>query len=92
MYFSNICSASIISLPFGTFSIKIVGAPIIPVGITHSESGTSSGEIKLTSPCFLIASIAINFPIYGSPPPPVPKIAAPTERFSISLIPILRAI
>src|SRR3954453_12677117 len=53
-------------------------------GTTSASSGTSSTSTIVTGPCSRIAARASSLPTYGLPPPPVPRIAAPTERSSRS--------
>src|SRR3954452_14142589 len=70
------------SSPLGSFSTITVGAPIIADGTTSASSGTSSTSTIVTGPYSRIAARASSLPTYGLPPPPVPRIAAPTARSS----------
>src|SRR5215467_8246308 len=79
-----------ISSPRGSFSTITVGAPIIAEGTTSASSGTSSRFTSLTGPYSRIACLASSFPMYGLPPPPVPRTAAPTARSSRSRSPTSR--
>src|SRR4051794_35578777 len=82
-----VCSAAnaaSASSPLGSFSTITVGAPIIADGTTSASSGTSSTSTIVTGPCARIAARASSLPTYGLPPPPVPRIAAPTARSSRS--------
>src|SRR6185437_8226272 len=78
------------SVPRGSFSTITVGAPIIAEGTTNASSGTSSTVTSCTGPCRRTASCASSLPMYGSPPPPVPRIAAPTAMSSSSASPTSR--
>src|SRR3954453_17387330 len=53
-------------------------------GTTSASSGTPSTSTTVTGPCARIAARASSLPTYGLPPPPVPRIAAPTARSSRS--------
>src|SRR4051794_40502670 len=77
-------NAASASSPLGSFSTITVGAPIIAEGTTSASSGTSSTSTTVTGPCARIAARASSLPTYGLPPPPVPRIAAPTARSSRS--------
>ena len=83
-YSSSVRNARMISSPLGSFSTITVGAPIIADGTTSASSGTSSTATRVTAPCSRIACCARSFPMYGLPPPPVPRTAAPTARSSRS--------
>src|SRR5690348_5053271 len=50
------------------------------VGMTKASSGTSSGEMRVRRPPSARACSTIRRPTYGSPPPPVPRKAAPRAR------------
>src|SRR5256885_9428208 len=78
------------SVPRGSFSTITVGAPIIAEGTTNASSGTSATLTICTGPCCRTARCASSLPMYGSPPPPVPRIAAPTAMSSISASPTSR--
>src|SRR5436190_17734512 len=78
------------SVPRGSFSTITVGAPIIAEGTTNASSGTSSTLTICTGPCCRTACCASSLPMYGSPPPPVPRIAAPTAMSSSSDSPTSR--
>src|SRR3954451_4264229 len=82
-----VCSAAkaaSASSPLGSFSTITVGAPLIADGTTNASSGTSSTSTIATGPCSRVAARASSLPTYGLPPPPVPRIAAPTARSSRS--------
>src|SRR5438876_5930219 len=68
------------SSPLGSFSMITVGAPIMADGTTRLSSAISSSEHIWIGPYSCTDWIAINIPIYGSPPPPVPSTAAPMAR------------
>jgi len=88
---SSFTSSSYVAMgsrPLQIFSTMMVGAPIIWDTHTTASSGTSSGEMSSTSPYFLMASMAMSLPTYGSPPPPAPRTVAPSAMSSISLMPI----
>src|SRR5262249_51291052 len=81
---SSAGSEATASEPRGIFSIITVGAPIIAVGITNQSSGTSSSGTSRTLQPSSSARSTISRPMYGSPPPPVPRNAAPRARSSRS--------
>ena len=64
-----------------------VGAPMPPTHTTRASSGSSSGERTVTGPHCRIACRARSWPMYGFPPPPVPRIPAPmaTESRTFSV-------
>src|SRR5207248_426077 len=57
-----------------------------------ASSGTSAASTSVTGPCSRMAWRASSLPIYGFPPPPVPRTAAPRARSSRSRSPTSRAI
>ena len=65
------------SLPLSIFSIETVGAPIMPQGNSNPSGGRSSRVTKVAGPFSSRACNAISRPMCGSPPPPVPRTAAP---------------
>src|SRR5262245_50665458 len=83
-YDSSARSEATTSCPAGIFSTTTVGAPIIAVGMMSASSGTSSSDSSVTSPPPAMASSTISRPMYGSPPPPVPRKAAPRARSTMS--------
>src|SRR5579871_4835522 len=89
------CSASralTASSPRGSFSTITVGAPIIADWTTTASSGTSAASTSVTGPFSRTAWRASSLPMYGLPPPPVPRTAAPLARSSRSSSPTSRAI
>ena len=51
------------SVPPMPFSQSTVGAPIMAMGMIKASSGTSSGEMSVTSPHSRTAPMAISFPM-----------------------------
>lgn len=74
MCFSSARRAASSSPPLGTRSRRTVGAPIPDTGTTVASGATSSMSTTRTGPCLRMASRARSLPMYGSPPPPVPRI------------------